>query len=113
MITNLTPHAVNIYDYDGDRLVMTVPPSGTVARVSTEAVQVGAVDGAPIYINRYGPIVDLPAPVAGTLYVTSMFVRSATARTDVASPGELKRDAAGQPIGCVGLVVNPGWLATT
>lgn len=107
MFINLTPHVVNIYD--GETLIVTLPPSGTVARVSTDAIRVDTVEGVPIYVNRYGPIVDLPEPAEGafTLYVVSAFVRSTTSRRDVASPGELKRNDAGQPVGCVGLVVNP------
>lgn len=107
MLVNLTPHNIDIFSPNGEHLV-SIPPSGDVARVSAFPVRVGTTDHhVSLFINRYGPVEGLPAPQLGVLYITSAMVRMATPRGDVASPGELKRGPDGKPIGCVGLVVNP------
>jgi len=62
---------------------------------------VGTFGGVPLTRTTYGEVVE------GTLYVVSGLVRAAVPeRTDVASPGELVRDALGVVTGCRGLVVN-------
>lgn len=105
---NLTPHQINVYD--GDTLAVTVPPSGQVARVSERATKVGTAEGAALYTSQRGEVTGLPEPVVGTLYVVSAQVRLALPeRGDLASPGQLVRNEAGQPVGCVGLVVNQTW----
>lgn len=71
-----------------------IPPSGSVARCAATSTPAGAVEG-------------LPDPSTGILFIVSALVRSAVpARADVASPGDLVRDAAGAVIGCRNLVVN-------
>jgi hypothetical protein len=106
-LINLTPHSVIIGS-------LTVPPSGTVARVAATRRQVGSIpleDGTtvPAFVPAFGDVTDLPAPQKGAIYIVSAMVRSHTAvaqRSDVASPGQLVRDAAGQIIGCDGLDFN-------
>ena len=60
---NLTPHAIIIEDVDGRRV--TIPPSGTVARVETEDNLVGVAPLAgvtvPVYTRRLGQIMGLPS----------------------------------------------------
>lgn len=108
MFINLTPHEINVYD--GDILAVTIPPSGQVARVSERATKAGEVDGVTLYTTQRGDVAALPEPAANTLYIVSAQVRLALPeRADLVSPGQLVRDANGQPIGCVGLVVNPTW----
>jgi hypothetical protein len=103
-IKNLTPHALNIVTPEG---VVTVAPSGMVARCSTTVTPAGVVNGIPLTRTVFGAVVNLPDPVDGILLVVSALVRGAVPeRGDVASPGELVRDEAGQPVGCRGLVVN-------
>lgn len=102
MIVNLTPHTINIFDGDG-RHVIDVPPSGTVARVSTQRVVIGAHEGVFLYRTVYGTVQGLPKAVPGTIFVVSGLVRAAAARDDVWQPGELLRDDAGRPVGCIGL----------
>lgn len=98
---NLTPHAVVIVS------VATVPPSGTVARCATSTSPAGEVEGVTLVRTEYGAVEGLPAPEAGIIYICSALVRAAVpTRTDVASPGDLVRDAAGQVVGCKNLVVN-------
>lgn len=103
-IKNLTPHALNIVTDEG---TVTVPPSGTVARCSSAATPAGSIGGIALSRVTFGEVTGLPAPEEGVLLVVSALVRSALpARADLASPGELVRDAAGAVIGCRGLIVN-------
>jgi len=104
---NLTPHIVRIFGQEGDEPVLTIPPSGEVARCSVESEQVGEKGGVSLFATTFGQVEGLPAPQPDTVYIVSMLVRSAVSeRTDVASPGELIRDDEGRPMGCRGLNVN-------
>ena len=106
-LVNLTPHALNIFDEAGENQLVTVAPSGTVARCAVNSTKVGEVDGVSLFTSVFGEVEDLPEPVEGTIYVVSMLVRSAlTGRKDLASPGDLIRNEAGQPVGCKGLNIN-------
>lgn len=104
-VLNLTPHALNVHDLNGS--VTTFPPSGTVARCSSTTTQVGEANGFPLFSTTFGEVVGLPDPQDNVLLVVSALVRQAVPnRKDVASPGELVRDEAGNPVGCKGLTVN-------
>lgn len=110
MLVNLTPHEVRIFNEEGKWLIAAIPPSGAVARVSVERKLWRYLDTAeasmwiPVMVGSYGPVVGLPDPVPGTVYIVSAMVRQAVPdRVDVLSPGELIRNEAGQPIGCRGL----------
>jgi len=73
---NLTPHAITIAV--GDRVV-TLPPSGTVARVATVETAAGAVviDGVtvPVVLPAYGAVLGLPEE--GVPCIVSAMVRGA------------------------------------
>ncbi|GIV51020.1 MAG: hypothetical protein KatS3mg038_1541 [Candidatus Kapaibacterium sp.] len=100
---NLTPHAINIYNSE-KQLVMTVPPSGAVARVQAQRKLSAVYDGIEIYRTQYGEIENLPPPEPDTIFIVSGLVAvAAKDRDDVLQPGELLRSDSGQPIGCVGL----------
>ena len=104
---NLTPHTLNIIRAEGPDLVL--PPSGQIARVSMTRETVVGVDGIECHVSVPGPVEGLPYPEEGVVLVVSALVRthpSLAGRTDVASPGPLVRDEAGQPIGCQGLEYN-------
>lgn len=104
-LVNLTPHALHLVLPNGD--TQTVAPSGTVARCASQSSPAGNWDGVPLSRTTFGAVQDLPAPQAGTLFVVSALVRQAVPdRTDVASPGDLLRDADGAVVGCKGLIVN-------
>ena len=120
-IINLTPHAILVFDADGKTELLTLPPSGTVARVAVTRKQTDSLDVGlsnpgpgdnwpeiPVYVGTYGSVTDLPEPdESDTAFVVSALVRSAMPnRRDVFSPGELIRGADGQPIGCRGLEAN-------
>ncbi len=103
-IVNLTPHALNVVTSGG---VTTIKPDGTVARCATTSTPAGEAAGIPLSRTTYGKVIGLPDPVPGVIFVVSALVRAAVPhRGDVASPGDLVRDAAGNVIGCRGLVVN-------
>lgn len=128
-IVNLTPHTINFVDGEGRPLV-TVEPSGRVARVTANTVTTGEVDvwadvfttihevllsldgaetpaetvGIPITGTTYGKVEGLPDPEEGTIYVVSSLVASRVPnRTDVFIPNESVRDNQGRIIGCKSL----------
>jgi hypothetical protein len=106
-IVNLTPHDVNIFRSMEDIApMMSISPSGIVARVSTVSELYGEIDGIPIFSSSFGDIVDMPKQESGTIYIASAILlehKSMKNRMDVFAPGELKRNEKGQPIGCIGL----------
>jgi hypothetical protein len=108
-LKNLTSHAITVFAADGKTLIITVPPSGELARVGISRVDIGVpIEGIPVYVGTYGAVTGLPAIALGTIYLVSAMVRQAVpSRRDVLSPGELIRNADGQPIGCRGLEANP------
>lgn len=104
----MTPHAVVLSRADGT--TETIPPSGTVARVSQVATRVGSVAGVPVVTTRPGPVTGLPTFEAddGAGYIVSALVRIALPeRIDLFSPADLVRDASGAVIGCRSLEGNP------
>lgn len=104
-IVNFTPHAVTIRRGEtGDRMI---PPSGKVARVSQVLAEAGTLDGIRLVRSTYGPVTGLPESEAGTAYIVSTMVRLAVpGRSDVYSPVDFVRDAAGQIVACKGLEEN-------
>ena len=104
-IVNLTPHGLNIETCRGSgRGVMTVPPSGDVARVASRTVATPRrICGVVVYETVLGEVEGLPGPRDGVVYVVSGMVAAAGPRPDVFSPGDLLRDAFGSPVGCRGL----------
>jgi len=95
---NLTPHVINEVVTG-----LSLPPSGTIARVSASNTVVDNIDGIEIYQTVYGEVIGLPEPQPGVYYIVSGAVLSACPdRKDLLAPGELVRNADGQPIGCKG-----------
>lgn len=121
-LINLTPHAVRIFTADGKTELVTVQPSGVVARVAVSRQESGVVPieadaerllardplaGIPVFVCAYGAVENLPATENGKIFIVSAMVRTAVpTRRDTLSPGELIRDDKGQPIGCCGLEAN-------
>ena len=101
MFLNLTPHQITIVKADGT--TVTVPPSGTVARVSAVARVSEDTDGVPTVTSVAGGVVGAPAEVAGVYLIVSGMVLDASSRADFRAPGELVRGPDGQPVGCKGL----------
>lgn len=108
-LLNLTPHAINVLAEDKTPHFI-LPPSGTVARVSTTRQRVDVIyseqapEGISVFGVRFGEVVGLPAEADDVFYVVSALVKTACPnRTDLLSPGELVRNDDGHPIGCIGL----------
>ncbi len=109
MLVNCTPHSLTILDEDGQK-VYILPPSGTVARVAVTRTQAFTLHGVPVYRAVTGPLVDVPDPAPDVYYVCSLVAAQAAwaaGRDDVLAPGELIRNAEGQPIGSLGLNTAP------
>lgn len=104
-IINLTPHSLNIVTTDGN--IVDLPSSG-VARVASNKVMIGSVNGVGLYQEQYGDVEGLPSKYEdlNAFYVVSRLVANAVPdREDLLVPGELIRNDEGQVIGCRGLVV--------
>lgn len=108
-IVNLTPHSINLYLGDVDQVLGEIPPSGIVARVTEEIEEVSSeyIDESlvpvKIYKKVYGNLVGLPAPEAGTYYVTSILAAQAAkemGRNDILVTNDAVRDPFGAIIGC-------------
>jgi len=97
---NLTPHDVNLILQDES--TMTIPASGSIARVGSHVKQVGTIGIIPVVKTVFDTVVtDLPDPQAGVIYLTSTLVAQAVPdRIDVLVPADLRRDEAGRIIGC-------------
>ena len=103
-IINLTPHALNLMPAGPIGPVVTIPPSGQVARCAVDRVQVGTVtiDGISVPVNqtRFGEVSGLPDPQPNTIYVVSVIVAQAVPdRWDVFIPDDAVRDDQGRVIG--------------
>lgn len=108
MIVNLTPHQINIIADDGK--VVSIPPSGQVARVAQTREPRGSIDGITVTYSTFGDVEGLPDPQDGVIYVVSGLVLSAVPdRTDVFAPGEAVRDGEGRVIGARGLSCTPAY----
>jgi hypothetical protein len=59
---NLTPHPIVIRRPDGD---WTIPPSGSIARVTMQETVAGAIDGVPVVTRRAGHVTGLVRDSAG------------------------------------------------
>ena len=103
-IVNLTPHALNFMPAGPDGPVVTIPPSGQVARCTVDRVQVNtvAVDGITVPVNqtRFGAVTGLPDPQPDTIYIVSALVAQAVPdRPDVFIVDDAVRDEQGRIIG--------------
>lgn len=102
-IVNLTPHDIVITDGP------TFPPSGTVARVSVQQVEVGDINGISVKAQTFGDIVDLPPPQDDTVFIVSAMVLNAAkeaGRNDCVAPdtSNAVRDDAGHIVSVPGFV---------
>lgn len=108
-IINLTPHPLNLKRVDGTTL--SIPPSGTVARVAEQREALGALMGLPVTRASYGAVEGLPAPTPGRIYVVSALVLAAVQeRPDVFAPGPAIRDAEGKIVGADGLSATAAYV---
>lgn len=99
---NLTPHTVTITGADGT-VLLTVAPSGTVARCAVSTRIVDVIDGIEIRENVFGEASGVPEPQKDTYYLVSRLVATACNRSDLLVPDGAVRDEQGRIIGCTGL----------
>lgn len=100
-------HTVKVYNTETDSLVLEVPFSGTQARRAEKTEMVAEDQGLQKFHTIYGEVEGLPEERDGVTIIVSMAVRQALPeRKDLASPGSLRKDEAGQPTGCYGLNFN-------
>lgn len=104
---NLTPHTLTVVD-DSGNTILSVAPSGTVARVTTQQTVVGNVGGVDVVRTVFGDVDGLPDPQTNTVYIVSTLVLQAlkangVVRDDVVapdtSPASVVRDDAGTIVG--------------
>lgn len=98
---NLTPHDVIFEAPDGSRRVFPKSAQGRDARVDTLPVApeaVGVIDGMALApYPEYGPVVGLPNPIDGTIFIVSLIVLGhpeVAGRTDLIAPGTGPHDGA-------------------
>lgn len=96
-LINLTPHALTLRAASGADTVL--PPSGTVARVSSTPGALETVAGVPVPVaglQTFGGVEGLPAPAPGTMFIVSGMVLAALrgSRPDVVGPGTGPNDGA-------------------
>lgn len=96
-LVNCTPHALTLRTETGTDTVL--PPSGTVARVTSTPGALETVPGVPVPVagaQTFGAVVGLPEPTPGTLFVVSALVLAALkgSRPDVVGPGTGPNDGA-------------------
>lgn len=112
-IVNLTPHPVTFRFRRPDVPDITIPPSGTIARLEVEEAYVGTIcapegtphdpiDGDPpidILTQTFGALTGLPDPETGTVFVASMLAAKAAreaGRFDVYAVARPVRDDEGR-----------------
>ena len=103
-IVNLTPHTISLMPAGPTGPVVTIPPSGRVARCATSRVQVDTVtvDGISVPVNqtRFGEVDNLPEPQPDTIYIVSALTAQAVPeRSDVFVVDDAVRDDQGRIIG--------------
>lgn len=107
-IKNLTPHAVNLCDADGN-VFATFESTGTIARAKQTDVPSGTitVNGIELALVRteFGSPVDLPETEEGVYLVVSIITANAakaSGRTtdDLLITSNPVRDADGRIVGC-------------
>ena len=101
---NLTPHAINILAENGE-VVLTIPPSGTVARAAQTDEVCGEVEGIEVVKTSFGAPTDLLEPREGVYLVVSLATANAAKTTgrptdDLLLTSSPVRDENGRIIGC-------------
>lgn len=97
---NLTPHSIVIFD-DAGNTILTVEPSGQIARCNVTREKIGNVNGIPINKSRFGKVENLPEPQEGTIFIVSALTAQAVPeREDVFITDDAVRDEQGRIIGC-------------
>lgn len=109
-IVNVTPHEIVVFDQEGKNVIMRIPPSGIIARVTTTQQKVGEINGIPIFKTFYDKVENLPDPQPNTIYIVSSLVLQALggSRSDVVAPDTgtgAVRDSSGKIVGTKAFIV--------
>jgi hypothetical protein len=98
-IINKTPHPINVIT---DKGTITFQKSDDPIRLSSDAKQVGTINGIPVVSVTYGSG-NMPEMADGVIYIVSALVRAAYPnRPDLVVPHDVVRDHEGNIIGCRG-----------
>lgn len=102
-LVNLTPHPVVVYG--GGEPILTVEPSGRVARLAETATPAVPVAGCPGTVVELGEPTGLPDQMDGATYIVSMpllmgLLAAGVDRPDCVYPYGQVRDADGRIVGC-------------
>ena len=98
-IINLTPHAINFLD-SNNHPILTVEPSGTIARAKQTRTLCGTIAGIPVNQCAYGTVQGLPEPAKETIYiVSSITAQACPEREDVYIVDDSVRGDDGRIIG--------------
>lgn len=98
-IVNLTPHPINFLDGDNNP-ILTVEPSGTIARAKQTRTMCGTIAGIPVNQCAYGTVQGIPEPAKETIYVVSAITAQACPeRADVYIVDDSVRNEDGRIIG--------------
>lgn len=84
-IVNLTPHDVLVVD-DDNRVLMNIPSSDLVARLKTQPVNVGRINGVPLVKHKCISFINLPVPDPGTMFLVSSLIQQFSSRGDLIAP---------------------------
>lgn len=105
---NLTPHDITVLDQNGN-VMMSIPVSGIVARVTMSEHVTVIVGGIPLVTIEPGVPQNIPAPHKGIYYIVSRAVQeSLPYRKDLLVPARMVRSADRRTIlGCAAFSVNP------
>lgn len=82
-VINLTPHDVRVCV---GKDIITVPPSGKVARLKMSTKPHGTVHGMPVSLSNDDGVLNNPEEREGVIYITSSVVAKSLRREDVLSP---------------------------
>jgi hypothetical protein len=104
MIINLTPHDIVLRTANGD---VTIPASGTIARVATVDTDTGdTVSGLPVIRRSFGDVTGLPADDTPVI-VSAMVLAAVPGRRNTFAPDTgptAIRDDAGRIVAVTRLV---------
>ena len=107
-IINLTPHAVRVYDAEGN--IKRTYASKGIARAAQHSKHIGEIDGVELVEVEFGEPFGLPDPAPSTFLIVSAITADAARKSgrstdDLLLPTDLVRDSEGQIIGCYRLAI--------
>jgi hypothetical protein len=120
MIINCTPHVIDVYAADAPGIIdqgamivrplLSIPPSGTVARISEQVLRDGTprklrgAEAVGVIEVEYGHVSDLPDVRDGVWLVVSLpLALACPGRPDLLVPWRQVRNSKGTTCGCRGL----------